>query len=366
VSEAGSLTVAVDTTFADRNRGGSGVYTRSLLAALRARGDTEVRQIAAAPGASFIGTLRWLAAGARRELRRHPPDVLHCPAFVCPWGVPFPYVVTIPDALARRFPGDHPLEWRVYERRLLPGLARRAAFVCTGTEFSRRQLVDEYGLSPDRVVVTPLGVDARFADLGARRRPGPGALGEPPRLLFPGAPLGRKNLPLVLRCLAEAREGALARARLEISGALPDAFPEHRRLISSLGLEGRVRWLGQVEDADMPSLVAGADVLVYPSLGEGFGLPPLEAMAAGTPVVAANASCLPEVCGEGALLADPTDVHAFSEALEAVLTRPDLREHLRETGRRVAAAYTWERCAERTRQVYAWAARRPAAAISPY
>jgi glycosyltransferase involved in cell wall biosynthesis len=347
----GRLAVAFDMTFADRNRGGSWVYSHSLLDALRARDDTDCHLVSARAGAGLATTMRWLADGARAALRGMAVDLLHCPAFVCPWRMTLPYVATIPDALARRFPGDHPLEWRVYERRLLGERARAAAFVLTGTGFSRTELIETYGLRPERVVVTPLGVDRRFGAAGWRRA---GPPGDPPRLLFPGAPLGRKNLPAVLRAMAAGAGGtALGRAVLEISGAAAPEFPEQAGLVSSLGLAGRVRWLGQVEADRMPALMAGVDVVVYPSLHEGFGLPPLEAMTVGTPVVASNASCLPEVYGEGALLLDATDPRQVGRALESVLTRPELRERLRERGREVAAGYTWERCAEATRAVYA-------------
>jgi glycosyltransferase involved in cell wall biosynthesis len=176
---------------------------------------------------------------------------------------------------------------------------------------------------------------------------------EPARLLFPGAPLARKNLELVLHCLAGAPAGsALAHAALDISGAREEAFPRYSALIRSLGLWERVRWLGQVPREDVPSLMAAATAIVYPSFYEGFGFPPLEAMAAGTPVVASNASCLPEVLGDAAILVDPKDGRAFATALEGVLTRPELRARLVAAGRERARQFTWDRSAQCTVEAY--------------
>jgi glycosyltransferase involved in cell wall biosynthesis len=172
-------------------------------------------------------------------------------------------------------------------------------------------------------------------------------------MLFPGAPVGRKNLESVLHCMAEADPTSeLGKASLDISGARAEPFPAHVRLIQSLGLEQRVNWLGKVPFEDMPRLLAGASLVVYPSFYEGFGFPPLEAMAVGTAVVASNRASLPEVLGDAALQIDPEDRRALCGALEAVLGRPGVREGLRERGRRWARTFSWDRCAERTSEVY--------------
>jgi alpha-1,3-rhamnosyl/mannosyltransferase len=295
--------------------------------------------------------MRWLLFGARRELLREllrePQALVHCVAYVCPWRLPLPFVVTVPDALGRFHPADSPLEWRLYERWLLPGRVRAAARVITETEFAKNQVATVYGADPERIAVTSRGIDERFFSV---QRPPRGA---PPVLLFPGAPIGRKNLAIVLRALAAASPGsALSEACLRISGAGADRFPAHARSIHELGLESRVSWLGRVPDEEMPALYASADAVVYPSLGEGFGVPPLEGMATGTPVVAARAGSLPEVLGDAALLVDPTDARALADGIEAVLSREDVRRRLVDAGRRHARRYTWERCAERTLQVY--------------
>ena len=342
------LNVAFDMTFANRNRGGSGVYARSLLAALSACESVTAWEVSGPTRSDLPGTLSWLTLGARRALAAHPPDILHCPSFVAPWNVRLPFVVTAHDAGGRRFPGDHPFEWRVYDRMLLGRRLRSATRVITGSEFGRKELIEAYDLTGDRVVAIPYGVDARYLEPVPARAAGGDAV-----ILFPGAPVPRKNVDAVLRCMATADpKSALGGVVLEISGAMSADFPKVASLIASLGLEARVRWLGQVPAEDMPSVIARSGVVVYPSLSEGFGFPVLEAFAVGTPVVCSNRGSLPEVVGDAALLVDPTDIRQLGQAVEALLTQDELRERFGRLGRERARTFTWRKCAEMTCDLY--------------
>jgi glycosyltransferase involved in cell wall biosynthesis len=335
-------------TFANRNRGGTLVYARSLFASLREREGVAAWVISGPSRPDFARTMAWLVRGARRAIATKPPDILHCPSFVAPWGVRVPTVVTVHDAAGRRFPEDHPFEWRMYDRRVLGRRLRAAARVITGSEFARGEVIDAYGLDANHVVAVPYGLDQRY--LTAEPEPDDHAGGP---MLFPGAPIGRKNLDAVLRCMAAAdRFSALGRASLQISGTTGERYPQYVRMIESLGLADRVRWLGQVTPEEMMRAAATASLIAYPSLYEGFGFPPLEAMALGTPVVASDRGSLPEVLGDAAILVDPTDDAALSRALEAVLTKRDLREQLRQAGIAHARTFTWAKCAERTIDVY--------------
>jgi O-antigen biosynthesis alpha-1,3-rhamnosyltransferase len=341
-----TLRVAIDMTFPNRNPAGSGVYANELLSELNRRDDVAITTIAARQG-GFPHTMGWLTAGARRAAAG--AQLVHCPAFVAPWRLGIPFVLTVHDISTRKFPEDHTLEWRAYTSLFLAGRSRAAVRVITGTEYSRGEIVRDLGLRPEHVAVTPYGVAERFSQPSTPRM----ALAENPLLIFPGAPTRRKNLELVLRAMAEPAESSpLRRARLAITGATADQFPHHRERIKALGLESRVEWLGKVPAEKMPSIISAADLVVYPSLHEGFGFPALEAMAAGTPVLASNAACLPEVLGDGALMVDPTDVHAFIKAAEALHERPDVRASLVEKGRSRAAQFTWRRCAALTVDVY--------------
>lgn len=347
------MDVAVDMTFPSRNGGGVGVYARRLVEALGRRSDVRVWETSGPTRSGIAGTVRWLARGAREAIGARRPDLLHCPGFVAPWSVPVPFVVTVHDAAARRFPADHPLEWRVYNRHLMPARLRAAARIIAVSDFARDEVIEVYGVRADRVVAVPEGVDERFFQPVPPVRPAAGGNGTHRSLLFPGAPLGRKNLAAVLRCMAAADpDSELGRASLHITGARAEDFRGQAALARELGLEARVRWLGQVPADDMPGVLAAASVVVYPSLYEGFGFPPLEAMAVGTPVVASNRASLPEVLGDAAIQVDPTDGRALGEAIEAVLARTEVREGLRERGRRWARRFSWDRCAELTVQVY--------------
>jgi glycosyltransferase involved in cell wall biosynthesis len=349
------LRVAYDMTFPNRNRGGTGEYARELLRALCARRDVEPVPIAGPDRSGMAATALWLGLGARGDIHRARADVLHCPAMVTPLRPGAPLVVTAHDDGLSPYPGGHSLEWRLFTRHVLPRLARRAEAVITPTEFVRGELVSSWQLDPGRVVAIPHGVSEAFATpagepRGSRARP---------RLLFPGAPLERKNLGLVLDALAAAGAGSPLRdAELLISGAEARSFPGHAADVARLGLGERVRWLGVLPRAGVPALYREVDVLVYPSLYEGFGLPPLEAMAAGTPVVAGRAACLPETLGDAALLVDPHDAGALAAAVESMLTDTALRASMIAAGRARAAAFTWERSAAATADVYRAAAAR--------
>ncbi|HLJ67468.1 MAG TPA: glycosyltransferase family 1 protein [Chloroflexota bacterium] len=355
----GPLRVALDMTFPNRAavRGtGSGVYAHALVRALRTRDDVAVATIAGAPGGGPLDTIGWLARGARRTLIRSRPEVLHCPAFVTPWRSPAPFIITMHDAGAFRFPLDFNREWRAYNRFVLPALARRASAVIAGTEAARADLINYYGLAPERIVVTSYGVGERY-----RRPPRPDVMSrlraslanDRPLLLFCGGPSPRKNLDVALQAMAAAASGsALAAARLAISGASAEGYPAAVELIRRLGLNERVTWLGRIPAEEMPELYAVAGALVYPSIYEGFGLPPLEAMSIGTPVVASSIPPLREILGTAALLVDPRDPDALASALDTVLDQPEVRDRLAGRGKRRSAAYTWERCAAQTAEVY--------------
>jgi glycosyltransferase involved in cell wall biosynthesis len=229
--------------------------------------------------------------------------------------------------------GWHGRAYGAWHRAMLPRIARGARLVIAPSEHVRAELVELFGLPPERVQAVVPGVDPSFREPG---EPAPltRRLGlERPYVLAVGTDSPRKNLALL-----DAVAPVLERSGLEIAVAgssrpyLPESTP------------GRARRLGYVRDADLPALYAGAAAFAMPSLYEGFGLPCIEAMAAGTPVVAADRGALPEACGGAALLADPTDPDAFAAALlDAV--GPE-RERLVAAGRERAGALTWERTAE--------------------
>ena len=335
-------------TLLESNTGGSGVYARGLLGALRARDDMDV-DVVASPRGGGAGTASWMLAGARKAASAAGDDLLHSPGFLIPFRVGTPLVITIHDLSLAKMPQGHPLEWRLYYQLVFPALVRTARAVITPTEATRQDVIAELRVEPSRVTVTPYGVSDRFF----RSESGTGPASAPPTVLFSGPPIKRKNLDAVLRVLASPPSGGvLESARLKISGATAADFPAYATWIRDHGLESRVEWLGVVPSEELPALYASASVFVYPSFLEGFGFPPLEAMAAGTPVVASNASCLPEVLGSGALLIDPSDDAGLALALEHVLREQAVRARLVNAGREWVRKYTWQRCGDLTADVY--------------
>jgi glycosyltransferase involved in cell wall biosynthesis len=262
--------------------------------------------------------------------RRLGAAALLCPANLAP--VAFTRtVVVIHDAAALRHPGWYSRAYAAWQRLVLPAVARRAARVLTVSEFSRAELVALLGLEPDRIAVVPGGVGERFgpdADAAGARR---SLALERPYVLCVASHTARKNLAaLVPAAHALAAEGV----ELVVAGGhRPQFAPEP-------GLAG-LRLLGHVDDALLPGLYAGAAAFALPSRYEGFGLTALEAMASGTPVVAAAAGALPETCGDAALLVEP-DGEAFAAALAYLVHDRGERDRLRAAGIGRAAAFSWD------------------------
>ncbi len=229
---------------------------------------------------------------------------------------------------------------------------RRAGHVIAPSEATRRDLLQHLGLAPERVTVVPLGLDhGLFRPVAPRPVPFP-------YVLFVGSEHPRKNLDAVLGSFAllKARPGTEALRLVKVGAPGDGEAPFHertRRTLHELGLEREVVFAGEVPDGDLPGWYAGAVCLVMPSRSEGFGLPPLEAMACGCPAVVSTAGSLPEVTGGAALVVDPDDSGALAGAVEGLLRFEALRRRLRAQGLRHAAQFTWERAARETRQVHA-------------
>lgn len=302
-------------------------------------------------------------------VRRSDHDVFHFPSHTdAPFGASRGLVLTVHDLIlevhASLYTRGRSVPFRLARARERFSTVRAAALVAD-SEVTRQDLVRLWGCDPDRVRVAHLGLHPRFAPEAA------GAAGalcrrlglERPFVLYLGGIDARKNVPGLLRACARLAAGGVA-PDLVLAGRVREAkeFPALASLARELGVESRLRYPGFVAEEDLPALLAAAEVFVFPSLYEGFGFPPLEAMACGTPVVSSDGGSLAEVLGDGALVVPAGDEGALAEALRRALGDVALRASLRERGRRQAARFTWERTAEATVAAYRVAAggeRRP-------
>lgn len=284
-------------------------------------------------------------------------DVYHSPNYILPAALPCPSVVTIHD-IAYLQPSLHRAKSHLYLRTLTALALRRAAAVVAVSEHTRRAVEAHYPRTRGRIEVIAEGVDPALrppsaAALRAFRQ----RLGlEQPYVLFVGTLEPRKNLVRLVAAFERAvREAALPH-HLVLAGNRGWKTEALERAIETSPLRGRIHRVGYVPDSDLPCWYAGAALAAYPSLEEGFGLPPLEAMACGAPVVTSDCSAIPEVVGDAAVTVSPRDVDALAQALRRVLTDSALAADLRAAGRQRAGLFTWEAAARRYRAVYERAA----------
>jgi glycosyltransferase involved in cell wall biosynthesis len=289
--------------------------------------------------------VEWLAPGAGRAM-----DVFHATNFVAPPARRAAVVVTVHD-LTFLHATELVSQASARYRALVPRSLARAAVVCTPSAAVAAEVVEAYQVAPERVVVTPLGVRDAFA---AAAPPSPewlAARGIGGRYaLFTGSLEPRKNLPVLLAAWRELLEARPSAEPLTLVLAGPSGWGP---ALDVAGLpDGAVRGTGYLGDAELAALCAGAAVLAYPSLYEGFGLPPLEAMAAGVPVVAADLPVLRETLGDLAVLVDPRDATAMAGALAKVLDEGDGGPEAAAARRAHAARFTWAACAQATMGAY--------------
>jgi glycosyltransferase involved in cell wall biosynthesis len=297
----------------------------------------------------------WTLVGLPLAARRARVQLLHAPAYTAPVGLRTPVVVTIHDVSYERHPEWYPYRRDRLRRAFYRASARSAAQVVTDSAFSAAEIHAAYGIPLDRIAVVPLGVVPRFA------------VGEPassempaPFVLHVGDLHPRRHLPVVLDSVLalRSRGGATAALRLVLAGVDRGLGAQLQARAAAAGAPDALVSLGVVSDARLDALYRDAAALVYPSLYEGFGLPVLEAMARGTPVVAMRAASLPEVLGDAGVLLDPDDAAGWTASLDAIIGQPDRRAAMAEAGRTRAATFTWERTARETYEVYLRAAGR--------
>jgi glycosyltransferase involved in cell wall biosynthesis len=351
---------------------GIGTYVRNLVSWLaRLDHDHEYVVVCRPDDVSFVESLgpRFHACAEKagnyslREqislplaLGRTRVDLFHAPHYVVSPLTRVPFVVTIHDCIHLRFPQYLPNRLAYsYARTMMRTSARRSRRILTVSEASKQDILHYLHVPSDKVEVVYNALDERLAT-----PPTPEAIAhirdryqlDAPFILYAGNIKPHKNLERLVEAYSVLRRRGVTHARLLIIGDEISKYPSLRRLVHRFQLHPHVRFFGFVSDEMLSALYRLASVFVFPSLYEGFGLPPLEAMAAGTPVITSNTSSLPEVVGDAALLVDPMDAGAIADALARVLTDEPLRAALIARGRERVQAFSWERSVARIREIY--------------
>lgn len=371
------MRIAIEASAFWRDRAGSGTYVRNLLAALeKTAPEHDFLYLAASAQSASAGAdvaqkgrlrrvinglrhMAWLQVSLPLQLRRVGADLLHAPIMIGPFWQPCPAVFTILDLAIIDYPETSDPVWRSYVLLNLRLALARAKAVIAISESTRQDVIRHFSISPDLVRVVPFGCDPRFKPVEdeERRAQVRAHLDLPERyLLFVGTLEPRKNIPRILRAFHLLKGGRSIPHKLVIVGQRGWLYNEIFEEIAALGLEGDVVFTGYVDLQYLPAIYGMSDLLVFPSLYEGFGLPALEAMACGCPVLTSNRSSLPEVVGDAAICVDPTDVGAIAEAITAVVSDPARRTRMAQQGLARSKLFSWERAAEETLAVYSLAA----------
>lgn len=351
-------------------RSGVGSYTSRLLEAMlrtnpeweyllysnRPLGPLEPELAQARPVVSRLPSKRliWMQSLLPALIQRSQPDLCHFPNAMAPLWQPQPFVLTIHDASLFLYSHYHPRMRLLSIRLTLPLLARRAAAVICVSHHARAELVRILKLDPEKVYVVYEAAPAGYRpvadphELERLRR----KYRLPERfLLHVGTLEPRKNLPRLVRAIHQIRQRGC-----DISLVLVGAQGWHLnglgREIERLGLQDAVHFAGYVPGEDLPGLYSLATLFVFPSLYEGFGLPPIEAMACGAPVLCSDRGSLPEICDGAAYMVDPEDEQALADGLLALLGDAEWRAELSRRGQARARAFSWEKAARETALVY--------------
>jgi len=297
---------------------------------------------------------KWWLIGLPAILTISRVDVFHGTNYCIPIIAPCPSVVTIHDMSLLAQSQTHEAANVTRGKRRMPIMARRASMIIAPSEWTKKEIISYLGTRPDKIRVIYEAARNNMKPV----TPGQGQLVlekyqvRQPYLLYVGTIEPRKNLLTLIRAYDELMRTTTHRPQLVLCGGRGWLDSDVFNLVKELHLQDQVRFTGYVDDADLPALYSSAEVFIYPSIYEGFGLPPLEAMACGAPVISSNATSLPEVVCEAGLMHDPGDFRALTKCIVQLFDDAAMHEYFRHAGMKQAARFSWERAARETQAVY--------------
>lgn len=369
------MRIAIDTRHMNDHFPGIGRYVYNLVLALQRLDHQSQLCLIANPSQQQSDNLQTLAKDAQTEivftaakpfsfaeqihlprlLRQQRIDMFHAPYYVRPYvGVPCPVVLTLYDAIPSLFPREVSLKARVLFNTLTRLAQRNAKHILTISQSARNDLVQAYRIDPQRISVTPLAADARFSPKSAQEIAAVRARHRLPEryLITLSSNKPHKNLETLVDAYAIYRKQQADPLDLVIAGHWDARYPQARLRCDELGLRPHIHFLPNLAEFDAPALLSGAECFVFASRYEGFGLPPLEAMACGAPVICGRHSSLNEVVGQAGLFADINQPAALAAQLGALLNDAILQKTLRQASLEQAKCFSWERTAELTLACY--------------
>jgi len=346
---------------------GIGTYTFNVLSRLKACGDISLRVLTLPQHRARLelfcdrvdivdANIYTIREQIQVPIAAKSSPMFHAPHYNAPLLYPGTLLVSILDLthiLDETY--RRTLKSRLYARPMFHVVARKAAHIFTLSEYSKRQIQQTLGVPSEKITVTYCGVGPQFKPMNreaaqAAVRGGLGLKGQ--YILYVGNLKPHKNVSTLLRAYAGLRTDNGLEQQVLVVGNDPAGRPQLQALAKDLGIQDAVRFVPHVTDDLLPMVYAAADLLVFPSFEEGFGLPIIEAMACGTPVVCSHAASMPEVAGDAAVMFDPKDPEVLAKAMGTVLGTPDVRERLRSKGFIQAKRFDWQDCAQRHYQVY--------------
>lgn len=367
------MRIGIDVSFVTRDRVGVDQYLYNLLKSL-AKTDTvnsyflysnkDIPEEFTDIGRNFktvifknriLPRILWVQFILPGLLKRDGIDLLHAPCYVAPAGAPCPMVITFHDMASWLFPQKFRIKHRIVYSLFVPSFAKKADGIIAVSECTKHDLVRLFRMPEEKITVVYEGASELFKPVDdtalleniRKKYSLPGKY-----ILYVGMLEPRKNVPVLVRAFKQLKDSTGVEHKLVIVGKKGWMYDEIFKTVRSLKLEDEVIFTGYITDKELPLIYSASELFVYPSAYEGFGLPLLEAMACGVPVIASNVSSIPEITGDAVVLVNPDNAGELSKAMNKIISDKSLQESIRKKGLERAGMFSWEKAAGQTLEVY--------------